>query len=81
METATTMKEEADLATQLALAGVSSPVWPQGTPLSAPQAHMSMATLASDTQQISVAPPPAHAHPSSTNPKPPDSLFDKSKFA
>lgn len=81
METATTLKEETDLATQLALAGVTSPVWSQGTPLSAPQAHMSVTTAGSDTQQISGVPPPAHAHPSSTNPKPPDTLFDKSEYS
>jgi hypothetical protein len=72
-------QEETDLATQLALAGVTSPVWSQATPLSAPQAHMSTA-VSMDSQQISAAPPPAHAHLTSTNLKPPDSFLDKSKY-
>lgn len=73
MEAATSLKEENDIATQLALAGVTGPAW------TAPQAHMSLATMSSDVQQMSVAPPPAHAHSSSTNPKPPDSFLDKSE--
>lgn len=76
METATSLKEETDLATQLALAGVTSPVWTQAAPISAPQAHMSTA-VSIDSQQLSAEPPPAHAHPTLTNTKPPDTFLDK----
>ncbi|KAL4216419.1 hypothetical protein ACF0H5_024144 [Mactra antiquata] len=77
METTTALKDDSDLATQLAMAGVSN-VWSQAAPLPAPQAHMSMSVQsATDPQLISVVPPPAHAHPSSTNSKPPDTFLDK----